>query len=69
MVKRKKRLAKQKKGFLKQAEKHRLKIEKEVGGKDTTREYWKKEIDRYEEFAKEKTEMLKKLEKLKKQKS
>lgn len=66
MVKRKKRLMKQKEGLLKQAEKHRLKIKEEDGGKDTTHEYWEKEIKRYEEFAKEKLKMLKKLGKIEK---
>ena len=58
MAKRKKRLIKQEKGFLKQAEKHKLKLKTEKGNKDTTHDYWKDEIKRYEEFAREKAEKL-----------
>jgi len=42
-MKRKKRLEKQEKGFLKQAEKHREKIDILKGRKDTTKTYWEKE--------------------------
>ena len=41
MGKREKRLEKQKKGLLEQAEKHKRKLESEPGEKDTTHEYWK----------------------------
>nr|MBI4157156.1 hypothetical protein [Candidatus Woesearchaeota archaeon] len=61
MVKRKKRLIKQEKGLLKQAEEHRLKIEKEPGRKDTTHEYWRKEIMGFERRAKERIKLLEKL--------
>jgi len=63
MVKRKKRLIKQVIGLLKQAEKHRLKIETEPGRKDTTHDYWKREIIEFEKRAKERAEKLEKLEK------
>lgn len=60
-MKRKKRLIKQEQGLLKQAEKHREKIETEKGRKDTTHEYWEKEVKRYEEQAKERAKLLEKL--------
>ena len=65
-MKRKKRLIKQKQGLLKQVEKHCIKKQTEKGRKDTTQEYWEKEIERYEGQAKEKAEILKKLAKKKK---
>jgi len=42
------------KGMEKQIDKHEEKIEQERGRKDTTKDYWKKEID--EKFAKQKQE-------------
>lgn len=63
MSKRKKRLVKQEIGLLKQAEKHRGKIENEKGDKDTTHDYWEKEIIAFEQRAKERVEMLEKLRK------
>ena len=63
MVKRKKRLMKQEEGLLRQAEKHREKIEEELGSKDTTHEYWKKEIVRFENRVKERVKKLRKLKK------
>jgi len=65
-MKRKKRLIKQEKGLLKQAEIHRLKKETEKGRKDTTHEYWEKEIKRYERISKERAELLEKLNKKRK---
>lgn len=62
MVNRKKRLIEQEKGLLKQAEKHKEKIETEEGRKDTTHEYWLGEIERFEKRAEERRKMLKKLE-------
>ena len=61
--KREKRLIKQEKGLLKQVEKHRLKIEKESGRKDTTQDYWKKEIVEFERRAKERVKLLEKIRK------
>ena len=65
MAKRKKRLIKQEKGLLEQTEKHRKKIEEEIGKKDTTHEYWEKEIRGFEKRARERAEILKKLTKSK----
>ncbi len=62
MVKRKKRLEKQVKSLLEQAEKHRKKAEEMEGEKDTTKEYWISEAKRFEEQAKQRKKMLKKLE-------
>lgn len=61
MAKRKKRLTKQKEGLLKQVQKHMLKLETEAGRKDTTHEYWEKEIARFKQRAKERDEILKKM--------
>jgi len=61
MAKRKKRLIKQEMGLLKQAERHREKIESEPGKNDTTHEYWEREIDRFERRARERRDKLKKL--------
>ena len=66
MVKRKTRLEKQKKGLLEQANKHRIKLETESGNKDTTPEYWEAEIERFKKRAKQREEMLEKLDKKKK---
>jgi len=49
MAKRKKRLEKQIKGLRKQIEKHKEKLENEAGRKETTPEYWRGEIERFEE--------------------
>ena len=61
MVKREKRLKKQEEGLLKQAEKHRIKAETMQGRKDTTKEYWLGEAERFEKRAKQRAEILKKL--------
>ncbi|MFH1249038.1 MAG: hypothetical protein V1660_02710 [archaeon] len=63
MPNRKKRLKKQMKGLLKQAEKHKIKAETQKGRNDTTKEYWIGEADRFEEREKQRAEMLKKLKK------
>ncbi|MBI4155224.1 hypothetical protein HY498_04020 [Candidatus Woesearchaeota archaeon] len=65
MAKRKKRLIKQEKGLLRQAEKHRLKLITEKGRKDTTHEYWKKEILKFEEQVRERARLLEKLKRKK----
>ncbi len=51
--------------LLRQAERHRLKIQTEPGRKDTTHEYWKKEILGFERRAKERTRLLNKLKRRK----
>lgn len=66
MAKRKIRLMKQEKGLLEQAKKHRLKLETEKGNKDTTHDYWRAEIERFEKQARKKAEKLERLIKLKK---
>ncbi len=63
MVKRIKRLEKQEKSLLEQAKKHRIKAENLEGRKDTTRAYWLGEAERFEEQAKKRAEILKKLKK------
>ena len=63
MVKREKRLGKQEESLLKQAEKHRIKAMTQKGRKDTTHEYWLGEAKRFEEQARKRAEMLKKLKK------
>ena len=63
MVKREKRLKKQIGGLLEQAKKHRAKAETEKGSKDTTKEYWLAEAKRFEEQAKERGRMPKRLKK------
>jgi len=63
MSNRKKRLEKQRKGLLKQAEKHKLKVKAERGRMDTTKEYWIGEIGRFERREKQRAEMLKKMKK------
>mgnify|MGYP001585670363 FL=1 len=63
MTERKKRLIKQEIGLLRQAEKHRKKIEEEAGRKDTTHEYWRKEISEFERRARERARLLEKLKK------
>ena len=68
MVKRKKRLKKQIIGLEKQAEKHRDKILFEKGKKDTTRDYWRDEIEELERRKKEREKILEKLERMHKKK-
>ena len=59
---RKKRLIKQRKSLLERAKEHRIKAETEKGKKDTTPDYWLGEAERFEEQAKEKDEVLEKLD-------
>ncbi|MAF36793.1 hypothetical protein CL622_06775 [archaeon] len=66
MAKREKRLKKQYEGLLKQIEKHKQKIKTYKGYKDTTHNYWLKEIEVFEKIAKERSKLLKKLRKKKK---
>ena len=61
MGKREKRLAKQEQSLLKQAEEHKLKAETLKGEKDTTRDYWLGEAERFEKQARDRAKMLKKL--------
>lgn len=67
--KRKKRLKKQILGLQRQQEVHRIKLEtgkfKKDFQKDTTQEYWKREIENLEKVEEKKTYLLKKLEKKK----
>jgi peptidoglycan hydrolase CwlO-like protein len=63
MAKRKKRLEKQIKGIQEQIEKHERKLKGEKGRKDTTKDYWKKEITKLEEKALERSKLVKKLSK------
>ncbi|MEK6912684.1 MAG: hypothetical protein AABX26_01870 [Nanoarchaeota archaeon] len=67
--KRKKRLKKQILGLQRQQEVHRIKLEtgkfKKDFQKDTTQEYWKREIKNLEKVEEKKTYLLKKLEKKK----
>ena len=65
MDKREKRLEKQKKGLLEQADKHRIKLETISGNKDTTSEYWEAEMERFKKRAEQREEMLEKLRKKK----
>jgi len=67
MGKREKRLEEQKKSLLKQADKHKIKLETEPGNKDTTPKYWESEMERFKKRAKQREEMLEKLRKKKKQ--
>jgi len=53
MDKRKKQLMKRIEGLEAQKEKHLWKIDNLAGGKDTTHDYWKKEIERMEEEIRE----------------
>jgi len=62
---RQKRLEKQKKGLLEQADKHKIKLETEPGDKDTTPRYWESEMERLRKRAKQREEMLEKLRKKK----
>ena len=62
---RKKRLIKQRESLLERAKEHRLKAETEKGRKDTTPDYWLGEAERFEEQAKKKNEILKKLDRKK----
>jgi len=61
MASREKRLKKQEEGLLRQAEKHRIKAETMRGRKDTTKDYWLGEAERFEKRARERAEMLEKL--------
>ena len=61
MASREKRLKKQEQGLLKQAEEHRIKVETMDGRKDTTKDYWLGEAERFEKRAKERAKMLEKL--------
>ena len=63
MAKREKRLEKQIESLLEQAKKHKIKAETQKGSKDTTSDYWLAEAERFEEQAKERTKILKKLKK------
>jgi len=63
MAKREKRLRKQEESLLEQAKKHRIKIEIEDGRKDTAHRYWLKEAEKFEEQARKRAEILKKLKK------
>lgn len=62
MGKRKKRLKKQEEGLLKQARKHIHKAETEIGRKDTTKDYWLGEAERFMKRAEQRAEIRKKLE-------
>ena len=59
---RKKRLNKQIESLLKRAKEHRIKAETEKGEKDTTPAYWTQEAERFEEQAKEKDEIIERLD-------
>jgi hypothetical protein len=59
---RKKRVIKQIGSLLKRAEEHRIKAETMPGEKDTTPVYWIEEAERFEQQAKEKEDILKKLD-------
>jgi len=63
MVKREKRLIKQRESLLKRAKEHRIKAETEKGNKDTTPRYWLGEAERFEKQAKEIDKRLRKLNK------
>ncbi len=55
MGKRKKRLEKALESLEKQKDRHKEKIATEKGRKDTTKDYWKKELEKFErEIAKKK---------------
>ena len=58
---RKKRLIKQRESLLERAKEHRIKAETMQGKKDTTKDYWLREAERFEEQARVKDEMLEKL--------
>ena len=57
-----KRLTKQVGSLLERAKEHRIKAETQKGSKDTTPEYWRKEAENFEKQAKEKEEIIKKLQ-------
>ena len=63
MAKRKKRLEKQYFGLLRQVKKHKQKLKQETGRKDTTHDYWKKEIEGFAKQAKERVKFLEKKKK------
>lgn len=54
----KKQLKKRRKGLERQKEKHLYKLENLQGRKDTTPEYWRKEVNRFEEDIKDINEKL-----------
>ncbi|MCX6741725.1 MAG: hypothetical protein NTX24_00930 [Candidatus Pacearchaeota archaeon] len=62
---RKKRVIRQIGSLLKRAEEHRIKAETMPGEKDTTPAYWIEEAERFEQQAKEREDILKRLEKKK----
>jgi len=64
MASREKRLKKQYEGLMKQAEKHRVKIETLEGRKDTTKAYWLKEAKNFEKRAEERMGILKRISKV-----
>ena len=59
---RKKRIIKQIESLKERAEEHRTKAETQQGNKDTTPSYWISEAERFEAQAREKEEILKRLE-------
>lgn len=61
MAKRSKRLKKKILGLRKQKEKHKIKLETEEGRKDTTPDYWEKEIKQFQKQIDITEEKLKKL--------
>ena len=63
MAKRKKRLEKQEKSLLKQAEEHKRKQKELVGGKDTTRSYWEREEEMFRAQAEKRRKLRNKLTK------
>lgn len=65
MDKREKRLIKQRESLLKRAREHRIKAETQKGSKDTTPAYWLKEAGNFEEQARKRNEIIKKLQKKK----
>ena len=64
MVSREKRLKKQYEGLMRQAEKHKIKVETLEGRKDTTKAYWMKEAKNFEKRAEERMEILKRIGKV-----
>jgi hypothetical protein len=61
MGKRAKRLRKQEQGLLRQAKIHIRKVKTELGRKDTTRDYWLKEIEKFRRQAEKKSKLRRKL--------
>lgn len=64
MVSREKRLKKQYEGLMRQAEKHKVKVETLDGRKDTTKAYWLKEAENFEKRAQERMEILRRIGKV-----